>query len=196
VPVPVGPDPVYVVHAPAGEFAGPGRTFAETGKTVRGPFLARWEAHGGLAINGLPISDEFVQTLEDGQPYLVQYFERVRMEWHPENGPADRVLLGQFGRAFHPADPPLAPRPGARHFPETGHNLDGAFRAYWEAHGGLPQFGYPISEPFRERLEDGVEYDVQYFERARFEWHPENADPQYQVLLGQFGRRVYEGAGR
>jgi len=30
---------------------------------------------------------------------------------------------------------------------------------------------------------------VQYFERARFEFHPENIDPASQVLLGQFGRR-------
>jgi hypothetical protein len=36
---------------------------------------------------------------------------------------------------------------------------------------------------------DGRVHAVQYFERARFEWHPENADPRFQVLLGQFGRR-------
>jgi hypothetical protein len=30
---------------------------------------------------------------------------------------------------------------------------------------------------------------VQYFERARFELHPDNAPP-YDVLLGQFGRRI------
>jgi hypothetical protein len=30
---------------------------------------------------------------------------------------------------------------------------------------------------------------VQYFERARFEHHPENAPP-YDVLLGQFGRSI------
>jgi hypothetical protein len=65
-----------------------------------------------------------------------------------------------------------------------------AFLAYWNTHGGLAQFGYPLSEEFSEQLEDGQTYTVQYFERARFEWHPENADPQYQVLLGQFGRRV------
>jgi hypothetical protein len=41
-----------------------------------------------------------------------------------------------------------------------------------------------------ERLEDGNTYLVQYFERARFEYHPESADPHYQVLLGQFGRRI------
>ncbi|MEO5951914.1 MAG: sortase, partial [Chloroflexia bacterium] len=55
--------------------------------------------------------------------------------------------------------------------------------------GGLAQFGYPISEEFVETLEDGKPYTVQYFERARFELHPENAAP-YTILLGQFGRRI------
>ncbi len=36
---------------------------------------------------------------------------------------------------------------------------------------------------------DGKAYTVQYFERARFEWHPENPAP-YDVLLGQFGRQI------
>ena len=31
---------------------------------------------------------------------------------------------------------------------------------------------------------------MQYFERARFEWHPEVTDPRFQVLLGQFGRQL------
>jgi polysaccharide biosynthesis protein PslG len=53
----------------------------------------------------------------------------------------------------------------------------------------LPQFGYPISEEIAETLEDGKSYTVQYFERARFEWHPENRPP-YDILLGQFGRRI------
>ena len=30
---------------------------------------------------------------------------------------------------------------------------------------------------------------MQYFERARFEHHPEN-QPPYDILLGQFGRRI------
>jgi hypothetical protein len=30
---------------------------------------------------------------------------------------------------------------------------------------------------------------VQYFERARFEYHPENPAP-YDILLGQFGRQI------
>ena len=36
-------------------------------------------------------------------------------------------------------------------------------------------------------------YRVQYFERARFEQHPENRFP-YDVLLGQFWRRIYAAA--
>jgi hypothetical protein len=166
-----------------------GRLFPETGKCVNEPFLSYWIAHGGLAINGYPISNQFTETLEDGKPYTVQYFERVRMELHPENQPPYDVLLGQFGRRIHPADPPVTAQPGARFFSETGHNLAGSFLAYWTANGGLPQFGYPISEEFVETLEDGKPYTVQYFERARFEHHPEN-QPPYDVLLGQFGRRI------
>jgi hypothetical protein len=166
-----------------------GRMFPETGKCVNEPFLAYWNTHGGLAINGFPISDAFMETLEDGKSYKVQYFERVRMEHHPENPAPYDVLLGQFGRQLHPAEPPVAPKPGARYFPETGHNLEDRFLAYWTTYGGLPQFGYPLSEVFVETLEDGKQYSVQYFERARFEHHPENQPPN-DVLLGQFGRKI------
>ena len=70
------------------------------------------------------------------------------------------------------------------------------FAAYWEANGGLAQFGYPLTEEFTERLENGRTYTVQYFERARFEHHPKNAYPD-DVLLGQFGRHILtESTGR
>ncbi len=165
------------------------RCFPETGHCVAGRFLGYWEAHGGLPSHGYPLGDEVVATLEDGRPYTVQYFERSRLESHPENAAPFDVLLGQFGRRFHPADPAADRRDGARYFEQTGHNLRGRFREYWEGHGGLLQFGYPLSEEFPERLEDGTTYTVQYFERARLELHPENPAPD-DVLLGQFGRRI------
>ncbi len=172
----------------------PSRFFPETGQTIGQPFLAYWERHGGLAINGYPLSGEFTEVLEDGKPYTVQYFERVRLERHPENAPPYDILLGQFGRrilAEIPAAPtaPVPPQDGYTHFVETGHNVGPRFGSYWRANGGLAQFGYPLSELFEQRLEDGNAYLVQYFERARFEYHPENAPP-YDVLLGQFGRRL------
>jgi hypothetical protein len=109
------------------------------------------------------------------------------------------VLLGQFGRHVlrerrgREVDAPVPPREGSSsatgYFAETGHNVGGRFWAFWNDHGGLAQFGLPLTEEFDERLEDGQTYRVQYFERARFEHHPEHAPP-YDMLLGQFGRAV------
>jgi hypothetical protein len=52
--------------------------------------------------------------------------------------------------------------------------------------------GYPISDELEEKLADGKIYTVQYFERARFEFHPENPAP-YNVLLGALGVLAWEG---
>ena len=92
---------------------------------------------------------------------------------------------------LRPADPPTAQLPGADYFPQTGHNLDGRFRDYWEANGGLAQFGYPLTDEVTETLEDGKQYRVQWFERARFEYHPDSAAP-YMVLLGRLGAELQE----
>ncbi len=166
--------------------------YGATGRCVGGAFLTRWQQHGQLPINGYPLGNPFPEQLGDGTIHLVQYFERVRMEAHPKNAAPNDVLLGQFGRALHPADPAVPSRAGARYFEQTGHNLDADFLAYWQANGELSQFGFPLTEVFTETLEDGKPYRVQYFERARFESHPENAAP-YNVLLGQFGRRILAG---
>ena len=175
--------------------------FSETNFCVQGRFLEYWLANGGLARNGFPLSAERREVLEDGRERTVQYFERARFELHPENGAPYDVLLGHFGwrilrerfvgdgARYQSAVVAVAPVAGRAYFPETGHTLGGRFREYWEANGGLSQFGIPLTEELVERLEDGREYRVQYFERARFEYHPENAAP-YDILLGQFGRAV------
>jgi hypothetical protein len=75
---------------------------------------------------------------------------------------------------------------------QTGFQVCGRFLAYWYKYGGLKQFGYPLSDPFRERSAvNGEEYTVQYFERAEFELHPEN-QPPYDILLSQLGRLTYQ----
>ncbi len=169
-------------------------TFQETGQALCDRFLDYWNAHGGLAINGYPLTAARMETLEDGKHYQVQWFERVHMEYHPEvTDPHYQVLLGQFGRKIHPADPAVVAKPGQHFFPETGHNLGGDFLTYWTAQSGLAQFGYPLSEQFQETL-DGKASTVQYTERARFERHPEN-QPPYTVLLGQFRRLLLNQSG-
>jgi hypothetical protein len=62
------------------------------------------------------------------------------------------------------------------------------FFDYWDAHGGLPQQGYPISPVMGEVSDlDGKTYTVQYFERNRLELHPELAGTPREVMLGLLG---------
>jgi plastocyanin len=176
------------------------RTFAETGKTLRGKFLQYWEAHGGLPQQGFPISEEMAEKSDtDGKVYTVQYFERAVFEMHPENQPPNDVLLSLLGNFLYKQKYPAgAPgqqpntSPGSALFKETGKRVGGRFLQYWQESGGLAQQGFPISDEFMEKSPlDGKTYRVQYFERAVFELHPENKPP-YDVLLSQLGTFRYK----
>jgi hypothetical protein len=82
---------------------------------------------------------------------------------------------------------PAQAQSDSHYFAETGHTVKGRFLQYWDTHGGLQQQGYPISEELQEKSDlDGKSYTVQYFERAEFEYHPENQPPN-DVLLAQLG---------
>ena len=88
--------------------------------------------------------------------------------------------------AFRPE--PAFWHPGATYFPETGHSLILGFRDYWEANGGLPVFGFPLTEEFDQTTTDSPRLQrIQIFERQRFEWHPELEGTPYVVLLGRLG---------
>ncbi len=77
-------------------------------------------------------------------------------------------------------------------FPETGKSVSDIFLAYWYTKGNLPQQGLPITEEFIEKnAGNGQSYRVQYFERARFEHHPENPFP-YDILLGLLGTEQFK----
>ncbi len=175
------------------------RTFPETGKTIKGRFLEYWTTHGGLAQQGFPISEEIQEKSDtDGKTYTVQYFERAVFEKHPENKAPNDVLLSLLGTFRYEQQYPNgapAQQPGAENavkFNETGKTLGGRFRKYWNEHGGLAQQGYPISDEFQEvSALNGKTYRVQYFQRAVFEYHPENPAPN-DVLLSQLGTFRYK----
>ena len=53
--------------------------------------------------------------------------------------------------------------------------------------------GYPLSEELPEISPlDGKVYTVQYFERARLEWHPTDAGSPDEVQLGLIGKQALE----
>jgi hypothetical protein len=165
--------------------------FAPSGFHIsdRSGFLSYWRRGGGLLVFGYPLSGEIV---EDGR--IVQYFERARFEYHPENlGKEGQVMLSLLGtelygdRGFTDGQP----TDGRIYFPETGNTLGGKFLLFWQKRGGLGVFGFPISEPFEETSQiDGQVRIVQYFERAKFEYFPEELGSFYQSQVNAYGLKL------
>lgn len=177
---------------PAPNPAPPGvRYFADTGHTLRGGFREYWENHNGAVLLGLPLSEEFNEQYTDGAGQTVQYFEQGVLEYHPEAAPGGQIRprdVGPLlldGRRFTP------PPPGdGRLFPATGFAVGGEFLRFWRDQDGAQAFGNPLSPPVQE---DGR--TVQYFERARFELHPEFVGARYAVALAPAGLIALRSAG-
>lgn len=113
-------------------------------------------------------------------------------------GQEDPGIWGAISQIATPATriPPFTSTPTRNYYPETGHSLSSGFLAYWSRNGGLPVFGYPITEEFSEPNSDtGGQYTVQYFERERFEYHPENQGTPYEVELGRLGAAQAQQSG-
>ena len=75
-------------------------------------------------------------------------------------------------------------------FPQTGYSVSFGFLQFFQAHGGVNVFGYPISQELPEIGADGRTHTVQYFQRARFEYHPEFNGTPYEVELGLLGDQM------
>lgn len=103
------------------------------------------------------------------------------------------VPVALSGADYGPGAATALAQGDSRLFEETGQTVQGLFLQYWDSHGGLAQQGYPISGEMQETSDlDGKTYTVQYFERAVFEHHPENAGTEYEVLLSQLGTLRYQ----
>ena len=152
-------------------------------------FRTNWDRDGGLRIYGLPLTEPFSTT----NGISVQYFERARFEYHPENaGSPYVILLGRLGVELGQVQPPVAPPTStldlAWYFAPTGHTITPRLRNYWRNQSGLATFGYPIGEAST----DSTGTVVQYFERARLEYHPEYANTENEVLIGLLGAERLE----
>jgi hypothetical protein len=87
VPVPSEPPPPPIDM---------GRQFPQTGYSVANPILRFFDEHGGVGVFGYPCSARRIEKLEDGKQYQVQWFQKSRLEIHPEIGP-DVVMPGNIG---------------------------------------------------------------------------------------------------
>jgi len=98
------------------------------------------------------------------------------------------ILSGMVG-LLSLQQPVQAQQGESRYFPETGHTVSGEFLRFYES---IPDatlvFGYPITEAFTTHHPPGL--TVQYFQRARFELHPELPAGQ-QVTLTAVGSFLY-----
>jgi len=211
---------VSILPASSHQAAAQGTSRTINGHAVAGRFLELWSSQGteqnNVYVNGLPITDRRSEiSLTDGKAYDTQWFERARYEAHPENKAPYDVLLGLLGvtltegrgsvdpatkKVRNAADAPFVgiDKPADTNgttkvwFTETKHSVSGKILEYWNKYGGLSQFGFPLSEQFNEvSATDGKTYTVQYFERNRFELHPEKAAP-YEVELGLLGVQQYK----
>ncbi|NJN16553.1 MAG: hypothetical protein HC822_09905 [Oscillochloris sp.] len=167
-----------------------------------------------MPVFGYPISPvEQYQSNDINTTLTIQWTERHRLELHPQNPPAYQVLLGRMGAerlaqlGRNPTDGfvEAGPEVGCLWFAETRHNVcDQApglgFRSYWESNGlqipglnayerSLALFGLPLTAAQPEPGPNGELRLTQWFERARFEWHPDNPD-EFKVLLGLLGNEI------
>ncbi len=76
-----------------------------------------------------------------------------------------------------------------RYVSETGHNLQGDFLRFYDSHANALQvFGYPITDAFTDPRSGRL---VQYFTRARFEYHADLPEGQ-RVRLSPVGQILYQ----
>ncbi len=165
--------------------------FVETEQCISGRIREYWQEHGGLAVFGFPITAERSEATPEGT-FVAQYFERNRFELHPELASPYDVLLGrlgdvrlqQLGRNWF-TFPAGQQTTECRWFAQSSHSICEPFRSYWEMGGvgdsaarsytrSMALYGLPLSEPVIEANAAGDTVLTQWFERARFEYHPDN----------------------
>ena len=192
---------VPVVRAQSAE-----RCFSETGFCISGRIQAFWEQNGGLPVFGYPIGAQGPQVIE-GNTLQAQWFQRARLELHPDQQAPYDVLMGRVGAERLTQQsrdwfsfPTSQPIRGCQYFSETKHVVCEPFLSYWRANGlrsmntpgsnnaSLAFFGLPLNDATIEANGSGA-FVSQWFERARLEFHTEN-QPPFNLLGGLLGSEL------
>jgi uncharacterized protein YkwD len=185
---------------------------------LAGRFAQYWQSSGGLPVFGFPITPLYDAPTRNGI-VLAQMVERNRLEYHPELAPPYDILLGRLGEDLLLArgrdwrvEPKGLPKMDCWFAEATEHTVCDqepgiGFLSHYRTYGldlgdpGISQreslalWGYPLTEPAIETNVAGDRVLTQWFERARFEYHPQNPR-QYRVLLGLLGREWWGAQAR
>ena len=173
----LGIDSSYAQNTAGAEY------FPQYGHYVRGEFLAKYRSiSNARELFGLPISVAFISPI-DGK--LVQYFEKARFEGG-QNSSVQISNLGEEIRKTVQPDPELDTSAGCQIFQETGFQVCHAFLEFFNANGGVSQFGFPISNI--ERRVDGQL--VQYFQKALLE-HRAALPAVKRIAVADLGRIAF-----
>ena len=190
------------------------RCFTETSFCISGRIREFWEQNGGLAVFGLPIGPQ-QQVQIEGQPSRCNGSSARDWSCTPKMRDPTMCCWARWARIGWPQQgrdwftfPKSRRAADCRFFPETGHNVCGddpgrpGAPAAWSStadgqeRGREPGAVWPAAERCQTETSRGQGiYSVQWFERARFELHPEN-QPPYNVLLGRLGAEVRSGSIR
>ena len=137
---------------------------ATGGATTWGPCLTRgfFAAVGpaGTIVEVSPDAGLYVQACANGVLGYSAELAGTGFEIQPVL--ATHWVRGEDGR-FAGADPPAADTGDGRYFPQTGHNVRGAFLTAFLALGGVEVAGYPITEARAA----GPGFTDQYFQHLK-----------------------------
>jgi hypothetical protein len=171
-----------------------GPYFDETKHSVTGELLTFYQNIPNVTLLvGYPITELFT----DNMGKQVQYFQKARFAYDPTAPEGKRVTMTALGSLilqparlipvtdFSTNTPACTPYPT----PNGTFYVCFAFQEFFNNHGGLAQFGYPLTNYSKE----GDLY-VQYFERARFEYHPDPSTDSY-VKLTNIGKIQFDSSG-
>jgi hypothetical protein len=161
--------------------------------SVAAPFVATYRQMSPLVL-GNPVTEAYLEGA-----VLTQDFQHLRLELR-----GGHVVVGNLGadvlyythwNGYFAEATPVSNTATRRYFPSTHHLLQGDLLRFWQTHGGLAVFGAPLTDVIKEENGDGSGrvYELQWFEKARLERHPETHNPRYAILLGLLGKESLRG---
>ncbi len=173
--------------------------FSSTGHDLSGSFLNFWRQHYGAKLFGAPLT----QVISENG-LTVQYFERVRLEYHPElNGQSGQIEVSKLGTESARAKGWLNNRPGDL---PTGSFAEAAFQKIWTridqplASASVSRSWLWGPNGFAVALEDytegtGGQRLVQYFDKSRMELTRLQGDPtsKWYVTNGLLAKELISG---